>query len=146
MKVTMAPGRYYLGDPCYVFPESGRQWDNFCDERRRRNDGIVVIDGHRIVAFSTDRGDGVYEEKDGRAVCAVESGMIGLVPVAFFGHDEYRRGGADAAGIVIEFGRSFECSAKRGVLTFGEYVIDTRVQAVFTECEEMVWPAMNPDD
>ena len=73
-----------------------------------------------VYAFSTHRGDGTYLGSDGFEF-DVDSGLIGLVPVEL-GMDGIRIGQCRPV-IVAE---KIQCSCDRGLLIFGNIVINTR--------------------
>lgn len=104
--VAVSAGRYYLGDPCYPFPNDGPDnhlWMELlrsCAFFSATPDahaearfgpwtgtpgpvGVVTLNGvtYPIVSFSTAHGDGGYMGTDGFEY-GVDAGQIGLVPMA----------------------------------------------------------------
>lgn len=74
---SLPPGKYYIGDPCYVF--SSKSWaelirtDGF-------DDGPVVFRGRPLWAGHTLHGDGEYLDQFQNSF-PVDSGLLGAVPV-----------------------------------------------------------------
>jgi len=76
--ITVPPGNYILGDPCYVIPDD--KWDDFCTSTKGYNHKKYTgTDGRMAMAFGTAFGDGVFYDQQGREY-GVDAGMIGLVP------------------------------------------------------------------
>lgn len=80
-RLTIPPGRYFLGDPCYVIMTPAR-WDqvtHMVHQSRQGLGGVVTIEGERVIAWSTGVGDGLFPGSD-YFEYSVDSGLIGLVP------------------------------------------------------------------
>ena len=75
----MKPGKYYVGDPCYVI----EPWEDWLDVFLDQCDNDGVIDKFRgedcFVAY-TMWGDGAYRDTDGRTYL-VDAGCIAAIPV-----------------------------------------------------------------
>lgn len=80
MQFKLEPGKYYIGDPCYVF---NNEWSNICDYMfSDSNENVGRYDspkGYFVIYGSTAYGDGCYEGSDGNEY-AVDSGTLGIVP------------------------------------------------------------------
>jgi hypothetical protein len=130
--VMVDPGRYVLGDPCYLI--RGNHWDELletCDmfdqpighvTLTMPGSDFLVGKRYEILAFGTYYGDGTYQDNVGNTY-NVDSGLIGLVPVEL----------AEALGtlkegdVIIEFREpNGWCSNENGVMCFGFNKIDTR--------------------
>jgi hypothetical protein len=82
---TMPPGKYYVGDLCYVL--GGKAHGELCkmcfpeSEGRRFATGIegkhVLSDGRTVVSWQCPGGDGAYEDQNGRFYM-VHSGWLGI--------------------------------------------------------------------
>lgn len=114
--VTMPPGEYFLGDPCYVLRQSTYKAMKDSGQGPNR----FEIDGHHILSLRTGCGDGSYPGTDGFDY-SVDSGRIGLVPTALADPGQ----GLDF-GTVVTFEGHFTCKADyvRKVLSFGNIRIN----------------------
>jgi len=76
---TMPPGRYYVGDLCYVIEDA---WGEVCDfmfAGKGNNEGQFTLkDGRTIVIYGTRYGDGTYESNLGTRH-SVDAGVIGAM-------------------------------------------------------------------
>jgi hypothetical protein len=78
---TMPPGRYWVGDLCYVLQD---EWGESCG----KPDGVHALpDGRRVAMFSTIHGDGTYFDEQGREY-AVDSGSLGCILAADIGRKD----------------------------------------------------------
>jgi len=131
-RATLKAGKYYIGDPCYLFGDS---WDKVLgdtkffglDEKPSRDGGLFKIFGHDIFVCSTAYGDGVYSDQD-CYMYGVDAGLIGILPYELIKIDnKVSDDDVNEYGRVIEFQTDFECSMpQRGVMDFGGVEIDTR--------------------
>ena len=81
--VTMPPGTYYVGDPCYAVPDARwEEWLEAADYRNQQQYLIAEIDGHPVLGINTAFGDGTYFDELGREY-PVDAGLIGVTPAAF---------------------------------------------------------------
>lgn len=119
--VTLKAGKYWIGDCCYVLREElleGFRWVDFC-EQFSDNGEKIVIDGQRVVAYSTEYGDGTYQSNIG-AEFPVDAGLIGAVPECLW------KGEGEPFGCtLVEFKGDVQCWAENGTLTFGHVEIYT---------------------
>jgi hypothetical protein len=133
--VAVSAGRYFVGDPCYPFPNNGPddgQWHRLldtCDYFQGAPVGTVTVKGQTfpVLGFSTAYGDGGYPGTDG-VTYSVDSGTLGLVPMALV--EAFVRETDDEwlsrLGSIVEFPEGF--IAKRegeGKITLGSIVIET---------------------
>lgn len=118
----MEPGRYYIGDLCYVLRDE--KWEEVCnlmfpDEDREGKHGIFTLkDGTKFAIFPTMYGDGQYYDREGNTY-GVDSGTIGCVladNLTIPQHGGY---------IVRDFEYKFYPYCKNGVLVFDDTRIDT---------------------
>lgn len=125
MKVTVKPGRYFLGDPCYAVPD--HLWHLLLkDADYFEKTPAGKVENHEVVSFHTAYGDGVYFDDDGNEF-GVDAGMIGLTPVELIKiNPRYPDDSLDGLGRFVEFDKVTECSGNRGILKFGDITIDTR--------------------
>ncbi len=90
VQVTLPPGKYWLGDPCYVIREEDwMPWLEATNYTKEDNLlGEIPGSEHEAVGFRTRYGDGEYpveREAQGHywdeiSTCPVDAGMIGFVP------------------------------------------------------------------
>ena len=117
IKVVVPPGKYVLGDPCYVVPNE--DWQSLLKSCDYFNLAIGTVHGYQILAFSTKYGDGTYTDNKHRYY-PVDAGLIGLVPCSYAkdANSEYSH--------IVEFSFNTVCSRhKDGTLTFGSISIET---------------------
>jgi hypothetical protein len=124
-KVTVPPGTYFLGDPCYAVPDA--DWAPLlasCDTFERP---VGCVRGFEVLAFGTRWGDGTYTDGDGNEY-GVDAGLIGLTPMGMnpSGKDQYG-GDLAALGQIVTFPDETVCTTdgESGLLVFGDVKIDT---------------------
>jgi len=118
--VSVPPGKYWLGDPCYSVPDS--LWEDLLASCRffEHPVGEVTTDAgdtHKVLAFRTKFGDGVYRDQNWNEF-PVDAGLIGLVPVGLGKEKPF-------GSTLVEFKRETRCLGVDGVLHFGDYEINT---------------------
>ena len=113
--VTVEPGKYWLGDPCYTVQDD--LWVELLQSCDYFNQPIGTVNGFQVLAFQTKWGDGVYKGSDGHEY-PVDAGLIGLVPVALAPD-------SPDGDRIVEFTRPTDCTDDDGVLTFGTITINT---------------------
>ncbi len=78
---VMPPGRYYVGDPCYVIDDD-EVWSEVCEfmfAGKGDNEGQFTLkDGRTIVIYGTLWGDGTYKSNLGTRH-SVDAGVIGAM-------------------------------------------------------------------
>ena len=118
----MQPGKYYIGDLCYVMHS---EWDEFCSLTivgDKVLDGEFNLkDGRRFATFTTKWGDGTYKDEQGHTY-GVDAGLIGCINVKDITPSELEN---LKDGRVIEFVQDFSTFSAGGVIRFGSVVIDT---------------------
>jgi hypothetical protein len=150
-RVAVPAGRYYLGDPCYPFPNTGpneglwmellrraaffydmspedRQAHDVPDEATGGPVASITVDGEtfEVLSFGTQYGDGGYFDQH-RHEYSVDAGMIGLLPMALVEKvADYTPERLAELGNVVTFETGVLCERDAdGTLTFGSYVIET---------------------
>lgn len=121
-------GKYWLGDPCYIIKD--HDWLHFCNEHSFNetevNSCITLSDGTPVLAFSTYHGDGYYLDQHGNQYC-VDAGLIGLVPWEYT--EKFTEKDSTeyfSLSNVVDFTEDTLCFTADGILTFGNYIIDTK--------------------
>ncbi len=121
-------GKYWLGDPCYIIKD--QDWLHFCNEHSFNetevNSCVSLSDGTPVLAFSTYYGDGCYSDQHGNSY-PVDAGLIGLVPWEYT--EKFTEKDSTcylSLSNVVEFTEDTLCFTADGILTFGNYIIDTK--------------------
>lgn len=143
--VAVSAGRYFVGDPCYPFPNNGpdrRQWHrmlNACNYFDGYPVGTVTVKGQTfpVLGFSTAYGDGGYPGTDG-VIYAVDSGTLGLVPMDLV--EAFARENDDEwlcqLGSIVNFPEGFIAKVEgEGKMTFGPIVIETGDSDEVEQCQ-----------
>ncbi len=115
MRNLIPAGQYYIGDPCYAVKRE--DWDYLLKQTSCFDREIGMLpDGGLVLAYPTEDGDGLYDDNEGN-VYPVDSGLIGLVPVASAKPDCMSR--------TVLFDAPTICRRDGGKLCFGKTVIRT---------------------
>jgi hypothetical protein len=121
-QVYMEPGKYYVGDLCYVLDDS---WKEFCEITIDGYDvlhgGFRFKDGREFVTFGTAYGDGEYKDEQGRRY-PVDAGLIGCVRVEDM---DCEIDEVCDSGNIITFDRPFVCERVGTIIYFGKVAIET---------------------
>lgn len=121
------PGAYYVGDPCYVYPNS--EWGDFCDVMIVDNntlDGFFEYEGVPFFVGSTRYGDGSYPLIAGRATIntlAVDSGTLSIIPLELI--EKWRAKIEHGLSGVVSLNENTGVSHEQGDFEFGHYAIVT---------------------
>lgn len=127
------PGKYYVGDPCYVIADA--RWNEVCTqlfadgEDKERSE--ITLDGITFWMHCTAHGDGGYTDGDGNEY-GVDSGTIGIVPLELISNMSE----AIRLGHIHEFGFEIEPSYEDGVFNIGPVEINTDPQDDEDEFED----------
>jgi hypothetical protein len=120
-------GRWWIGDPCYPFPNDGPksdEWERVLEatdffERPHCDLGEI-----QVWAGSTTYGDGTYLGTDGNSY-PVDAGMLGIMPVStvdYLGND---KAWLSQCGKFMEFPIPFRVEVNNGGFMFGSLFIET---------------------
>ena len=130
---TIPAGRYYLGDPCYVFAHSSDSWEKIgASNDWFTESAIATLNGNTLLGLRTAYGDGrfdAYGLPQGSTIRSfpVDAGLIGLVPEAMIEEGStYQQ--SPTCGIIIEFKTEVTASKSGrngGTLEFGDVTIET---------------------
>ena len=129
-RATLPAGKWWIGDPCYVFPHTGpmeNKWDELLNEANFFEEvSYAELDDGKIKVWtaSTAYGDGRYTGSDG-SVFPVDAGLLGIVPqetVDYLGRTDNN---LNRCGLFIEFDESFVAESDGGNFRFGHIRIDT---------------------
>lgn len=131
-KAILAPGKYYVGDLCYVIGRNRTKdkddWMEFLEESYWKvatdtcAGGPVEYKGHKGFAAYTYFGDGCYFDEEGNEF-GVDAGMIGIIPVEAC---EVPEDQMNSLGHVFEFKKPIHCFRdEHGVFSFDSDIIVT---------------------
>jgi hypothetical protein len=122
MKMMMQPGKFYIGDLCYVMH---KEWDEVCD---LTISGLRVLggffnlsDGRKFGMWITAYGDGIYNDNLGNCY-PVDAGLIGIIALEDIDESEKEN---LSLGNIIAFDHPFEVECTNGIFKFGHIIIDT---------------------
>jgi hypothetical protein len=121
MQATLKAGKYYVGDPCYIFDKS---WDKIIQDTSCFTNDIQFIEGEQVLIGGTAYGDGSYVDNNGFEY-GVDAGVIGILPVSLFDLDR-RYDGEKMLGNIITFDNDFEATIENGIFDFGDIHINTQ--------------------
>jgi hypothetical protein len=119
-EVTLPPGDYVIGDPCYQLNDE--QWDEVLDTSDHFHNPVgtfTLNNGGKgfTVAFTTPFGDGLYADVDDRDY-GVDSGTIGIIPVDQVDNLD------DGCAHIVTFTSPFTCRMIKHTMMFGHVEID----------------------
>ena len=138
---TFPAGKYYIGDPCYLFDQS---WDKILQENQYFDKEDQVINGVSVMVDGTAWGDGLFFGNfEGRI--PVDAGLIGILPVELIGLDNkvtIEQVTAEDFGLIVDFATPIDCYTEEGVFHFGDITIDTNGD----DDEEDLWDEDDEDD
>lgn len=119
MSYRLPPGKYYIGDPCYVMQDG--TWDELLNEHHDHlsHGEIVEFKGAQLWAHGTAHGDGAYADQND-AEYTVDSGMLGVVPLALIDDPAGEEG-----GVVMDFPKGLTVEYCNGTFFIGPICIRT---------------------
>lgn len=128
LKFTAPPGKYYIGDLCYVLSED--VYDNVFGGLGGYDSGLYQKKGSSdfFLLDNTAYGDGVYYGTDGREF-GVDAGIIGICPASLVvkGYGE---------NTLYEFKEPVTCRFKKGRFAFSSGYIRLVINTVDDEEED----------
>jgi hypothetical protein len=129
MKFTLPKGKYYIGDPCYVFSHDTKSWEELLELTNYFDGELYEFKGYPIFAYSTAWGDGVYVDNYDRAY-GVDAGLIGIVDVRLIeiNKDDCKKlFSRDGIGHIFTFKNEFEIETdEKGWFRFDNIEINTK--------------------
>lgn len=142
-KTITLNGKFWIGDPCYIFPDT--EWQELCNlmfpndsNEADFNDSetvrVVEIEGETCYLFGTAYGDGVYPlVVDGKMVdeLGVDAGMLSVIPMNLVrkrsnGWSKSKQFGVNNFTIDV---KDAKISVKNGDFTLGDIKIYTSEKA-----------------
>jgi len=122
--VTMPPGEYVVGDPCYSVPDDRwMEWLQAADYETAGDVLLADLDGLPVLGLHTRWGDGTYTGSD-RNEYPVDSGLLGLVPLQLLTEKELGELGDEM--VVLRSSYPVRCSwGSDGLVQLGTIVIAT---------------------
>lgn len=126
---TLAPGEYYIGDPCYLFIKNVNddKWMALLHATNWFTSRSQSIANTPISCHHTAHGDGVFCDSDMHSY-GVDSGNLGIIPTSVITVENGMKlsNKVYAYGRIVTFDQPFVVKAHMGVFTFGDIKIDTR--------------------
>jgi hypothetical protein len=117
IKALLPPGKYFLGDICYVLSKEDYKqliekiaWTENKDKCLSHK---LEIDGKRIIFSPTAYGDGMYKDNKGNKY-PVDSGIIAIVPYELCKVEEFKK---DIDSSVYDFESEVLFMVKQGKFT-----------------------------
>lgn len=141
--MKMSAGKYWIGDPCYIFPHTGPMKDKW-DEILQKSDYFSKYYGEldngkiKVWAAPTAFGDGSYFSNTGKEF-PVDAGMIGIVPYETVEYFNRNDNDLSLLGLFIEFEEPFIVGLRGGCFTFGNIEIDTAEDDEGNDDDEFEW-------
>lgn len=118
--MRLPPGKYYVGDPCYVFSES---WQRLLDSVDYFVKGeIVEFDGYKLYAANVPSGNGLYQDQNDNEF-ASDSALIGAIPIELI---ENPAGEDD--GTIIDAPNGLSVYEEGGTFYIGGIIIKTNLR------------------
>jgi hypothetical protein len=120
-------GTYWIGDPCYPFPNDGPksdEWSNALDATNFFEKPHCNLGPIQVLANDTSHGDGTYTGSDGNGY-AVDAGLLGIMPestVDYLGNDKEW---LTKCGKFKTFDAPFKVVFYDGCFQFGDLIIHT---------------------
>jgi hypothetical protein len=114
--LKLPPGKYYIGDPCYVFNDD--TWQRLLDGAPFEG-AIVEFDGRQLWGQSTAHGDGVYLDQDGNEF-GVDSGVLAAIPIELVDNPA-----GEEEGVIIDAPNGLVVEHDAGTFWLGEHCITT---------------------
>lgn len=116
--LKLPAGKYYIGDPCYVFAD--KTWDRILEsDTELRTGEIVEFEGHQLWAHATFHGDGTYKDQNENEF-GVDGSMLGAVPI-----DAIDEPAGEEFGTVIDAPNGLEVEYSNGTFWIGPITIKT---------------------
>lgn len=137
-KHTLPAGDYYIGDPCYLIPDE--DWDEIGNATnwfgseffpstppppKDWDDGLYHWKKALCFASHTKHGDGVYYDGGHKQEYWVDSGLIGVTPIAGDFNDENLGLGYWLGGKIKKFKKPFTVWAENGTFHIDRTIIRT---------------------
>lgn len=116
--LTLPPGKYYIGDPYWIFNDQTLQALLVAAKHFQEGD-IVEFNGFELWAAKTAWGSGTFEDQNG-AEYAVDSSYLGAVPLELVEVPEGLEHGTS-----MEFSIGLNVKEHKGTFWFGIIVIKT---------------------
>ena len=124
-RVTLPPGKYYIGDICYAFGDDPT-YDDVWAGTFGGKDGHYTNGKKTFVVAGTAYGDGSYKGSDGREYL-VDAGVIGIVNSALCNIEALRAAKGDG-GAVYAFTQPVEVDmSERGIFRFRSGPFNLRI-------------------
>ncbi len=125
---TCKAGTYWIGDPCYVFPNTGEQEHYWMDVLNKADffdkPCEVTVDEITVIAGGTKYGDGTYSGNDG-VNYGVDAGLLGIIPLETVNFLDASHQDLIRLGTFYYYGDDFTVVIEDGHFDFDKVIIDT---------------------
>ena len=127
---VLPSGKYWIGDPAYVFPNDGpmsNKWDELLEKSNfLEGEMPVELDDGKIKVWAagTAYGDGRYPSSIGFDF-PVDSGTLGIIPIEIVAYLNRTDVDLNQLGYILNFKTPFRISVEDGAFTFGHITINT---------------------
>mgnify|MGYP001000765542 CR=1 FL=1 len=126
---VLPAGTYWIGDPCYTFPNEGNfrgKWNELLEVTEYFTISFGELDNGKIKVWAdnTAYGDGEYTSSEGHRF-GVDSGLLGIIPketTDYLGKDVEK---LERLGLFKTFDQPFTIQFCDGYFEFGELTILT---------------------
>lgn len=122
--IMLPAGDYWVGDPCYVFPNDTNQWQDLIEKADYFDKPkYVTLENIIVVAGSTAYGDGCYFGTNGFQY-GVDAGLLGIIPMStvnFLNPSKH----SFELGTVEHFDSEFMVKICDGHFDFYKFIIET---------------------
>lgn len=121
----LQPGRYFIGDPCYVawLGNDDTLWSEYCEWVGNDPDDVFSAGDLISAAFHTRWGDGSYKDQFGHEY-GVDAGIIGATKLPDDVSEKEIAFLEGCGNIVLETS-PFTMSEDNGIIRVSAWVIDT---------------------
>jgi hypothetical protein len=131
--MILKAGKYFIGDPCYIFEDN---WEQVLrDTNYFKNSNKYKIFGQECYVGDTKHGDGCYTDNKGRQY-GVDTGLIGVLPATLLKVDNYvslQKVIESDMMHIVDFEKDFEVAIHDGVFFFRDIIINTKDEEVDSE-------------
>lgn len=133
--VRFPAGRYFIGDPCYMFKYP--TWDELSAKSEWFDNPLVEHNGLYMWATGTAYGDGGYFDQFENEY-SVDAGLIGVIPLELFDREDVgdREEWLISCGRIHTFTEDFTVECNDGVFKIGIFEIDTAELDPYDEGED----------
>lgn len=147
---TLPAGTYYIGDPCYVFPNKGPNSDKWVELLEacnyfEKDTCFGEIPNIKVWGHATKYGDGSYYSNIDKKNFYVDSGMLGIVPIETVKFLNNTETDPEVGGLFHTFETPFEIEFEKNdrflfgsIIIFDEELIDEEEEDYYDDDDDEV--------